>query len=89
MEHNKISHLPAGYEDLYYFSELDMKPKRLGDYPYELSLERCRELYDQGWLFHSMEDASRVREVMRRAYVNEVMAAKGAGCILFKRPLRP
>lgn len=77
------------YEDLYYLGDLDLKPKRLGNYPHDLSLERCRQLYKQGWLFHTSEDALRVREVMRRAYINEAIALKGADSILFNRPLRP
>lgn len=86
MERNSESHIPVGYESLYYLSGLDLKPKRLGDYPSSLSLERCRELYNQGWLFHTREDALRVREVMKRAYVNEVMTVKGVDNILFNRP---
>lgn len=85
MEHNSEPHIPAEYENLYYLSGLDLKPKRLGDYLFSLSLERCQELYNQGWLFHTREDALRVREVMRRAYINEVMALKGADNILFDR----
>lgn len=77
------------YEDLYYLGGLDLKPKRLGNYPHDLSLEQCGELYKQGWLFHTREDALRVREVMRCAYINEVITVKGADCILFNRPLRP
>lgn len=88
MERNSESHIPVGYENLYYLSGLDLKPKRLEDYPFSLSLERCRELYNQGWLFHTREDALRVREVMKRAYVNEVMTVKGVDNILFNRPLR-
>lgn len=88
MERNSESHIPVGYENLYYLSGLDLKPKRLGDYPFSLSLERCRELYNQGWLFHTREDALRVREVMKRAYINEVMTVKGVDNILFNRPLR-
>ena len=89
MKLNSVSRIPPEYENLYYLSCLDLKPKRLGDYPFGLSLERCRELYNQGWLFHTREDAMRVREVMKRAYVNEVMTVKGVDNILFNRHLRP
>ena len=85
MEHNSEPHIPVEYEDLYYLGDLDLKPKRLGDYPFGLSLGQCRKLYAQGWLFHTRKEALRVREVMRRAYINEVMALKGADNILFNR----
>lgn len=86
MKRNRTSsHIPAEYENLYCLSSLDLKPKRLGDYPFGLSLGQCRKLYAQGWLFHTLEEALRVREVMRRAYINEVMALKGADNILFDR----
>lgn len=89
MKHDRASHIPAKYKNLYYLGDLDLMPKRLVEYPSGLSLERCRELYNKGWLFHTREDALRVREVMRRAYVNGVMEIKGSECILFKRFMRP
>lgn len=83
------TNVPDAYADFYYLRDVDLKPKRLGDYPFGLSLEQCRKLYAQGWLFHTRKDALRVREVMRRAYINEVMGLKGADSILFNRPSCP
>lgn len=89
MERNKATHIPAEYEGLYYLGDMDLMPKRLRDYPSCLGIERCQMLYEQGWLFHTREDALRVRETMRRAYINDVMAIKGSDNILFNRPLQP
>lgn len=85
----KQSKVPKEYAGLFYFRDLDLRPERLSDYPYSLSVEQCRELYARGWLFHSREDALRVREIMRRAYIQAVACAKGSDAILFDRPLMP
>ena len=85
----KENNIPAEFADFYYLSDFDLGPKRLGDYPGHLSLDQCRNLYHIGWLFHTREDALRVREVMRRAYVSHVMEIKGSDSIIFKRPLCP
>lgn len=71
---------------MFYLRELDLKPERLKKYPYPLSPAQCDELYVRGWLFHSREDALRVREIMRKAYVHAVVSAKGSDSILFDRP---
>ena len=85
----KKTNVPDAYADFYYLRGIDLHAERLGDYPLRLSLEQCQELYNQGWLFHTKEDALRVRETMRRAYVNEVMNVKGSDSITFNRPLHP
>lgn len=81
--------IPAEFADFYFLRDFDLLPERLGDTSRSLSLTRCRELYSRGWLFHSREDALRVREVMRRAYVDHVMAVKGSDNVIFNRPLCP
>lgn len=78
--------IPEKYKDFYYLRDIDLNAKRLADYPFSLNEAQCQELYKEGWLFKTHEDAMRVREVMRRAYVNQVMQVKGADSILFKRP---
>lgn len=83
------SNIPKEFEDLYYLRGLDLYPEQFRDYPNRMSIEQCRAMYRQGWLFHSCDDALRVREIMRRAYVDGVMACKGSDNILFKRPLCP
>lgn len=85
----KKNNIPAEFADFYYLSDFDLLPKRLGDYPGYLRLDKCRNFYNLGWLFHTREDALRAREVMRRAYVSHVMAIKGSDSIIFKRPLCP
>lgn len=85
----EISNVPKQFENLYYFRGLDLEPELFKYYPSVKYLHECRELYRQGWFFHRIEDAYRVREIMRRAYVDSVMAAKGSDNIIFKRPLCP
>lgn len=86
MEQNNI---PAEFADFYFLRGGDLKPERFSLYPYSVDLKRCRELYMQGWIFHTEEDAWRVREYMRRAYVDNVMQLKGSDSIVFVRPLCP
>lgn len=86
MEQNNI---PAEFADFYFLRGGDLRPERFSLYPYSVDLKRCRELYLQGWIFHTEEDAWRVRECMRRAYVNQVMQIKGSDSIVFDGPLCP
>lgn len=85
------NNVPEEFADFYYLRELDLYPERLGDLPYYMGIEQCREFYKQGWLFHTREDAMRVREVMVRAYISEVMRLKGSQGVKveFVRPLCP
>lgn len=85
----KKTHVPKEFASLYYLRGLDLMPEPFRNYPHEMDIEQCRRLYRQGWLFHDCEDALRVREIMRRAYVDGVMRAKGGDNILFDRPLCP
>lgn len=85
----KQNYIPAEFADFYYLRDIDLFPERLGEYPHHLSLDQCRSFYNHGWLFHTREDAMRVREAMMQGYVNHVMAVKGSDNIIFKRPLCP
>lgn len=90
MKSKKKSNIPAEFADMFYLREIDLMPERLGENKsVRLNLEKCRELYRQGWLFHNREDALRSRETMRCAYVDTVMRIKGSDNILFDRPLCP
>lgn len=83
---NKRNYICPKYAGYYYLRSFDLRPERLDENcPCDMGEAFCEELNAQGLLFRTREDALRVREVMLRAYVNEVMAVKGADSILFKR----
>lgn len=89
---NTKPYIPTEFAGFFYLRGADLLPEVLGEtYPHSLTIKQCRALYKNGWLFHSREDALRIREVMKRAYVCEVIRIKGdAGVkVEFVRPLCP
>lgn len=84
------NYIAPAFHEMFYLGGIDLMPERLGDYPLgSMDESQCREYYDRGLLFHTREDALRVRESMMRAMVDAVMECKGADSIRFHRPNCP
>lgn len=89
---NTKPNIPDEFADFYYLRSIDLMPEQLGEnYPYDMNIEQCRSMYKQGLLFHSLEDALRVREIMMRAFIYEVICIKGTQSVVVElvRPLCP